>query len=224
MPDLDDGGRIPGAFTVPNCVQMRLEWTLPSTKLVYNVLHGRVAGGFTATAAIAEAIRAALAAAAAVTTWRTHVSTLVSLSHVDLRDMRTLNMPIVQSTGAALAGTGVGGAIPPGEAFCVTLRTAFVGRANRGRIYLPGLDFSALAAGGVASAATSTDAAAFVTAVQTAMTASGLTMCIMQPARQAYTGTTGAAHAARAAGTVDVAAIVSRNTIIDHQRRRSGRS
>jgi len=224
MPDLDDLGRIPGPIIVPNCVQMRLEWTLPSTKLVYNVMHGRVAGGFTATSAIAEAIRTALAAAAAVTTWRTHVSALVSLSHVDLRDMRTANMPIVQSTGAALAGTGAGGAIPPGEAFCVTLRTAFTGRSNRGRVYLPGLDFSALAAGGVASGATVTDAAAFVTAVQTAMTASGLTMCIMQPARQQYTGSTGALHAARNAGTVDVTSIISRNTIIDHQRRRSGRS
>jgi hypothetical protein len=92
-------------------------------------------------------------------------------------------------------------------------------------VYLPGLDFSALAAGGVASAATVTDAAAFVTAVQTAMTASGLTLCIMQPARAQYTSTvTGAFHAARSAATQDVTSIVSRNTIIDHQRRRSGRS
>jgi hypothetical protein len=219
-----DEGRIPGAFTVPTCIQLRLEWTAPSTKLVYNVLHGTVAGGFTATSAIAEAVRAAIVASGGWTSWKARVSTTWSLSHVDLRDMRTLNMPIVQSTGGAAAGTGATGAIPPGEAFCVTLRTAQAGRFARGRVYLPGLDFSALAAGGVAAAGTLTDAVSFVTAVQTAMTASGLTLAIMNPARQLYTGSTGAVHPARAAAMQTVTSIVARNNIIDHQRRRSGRS
>lgn len=224
MPDLDDLGRIAGPVVIPNCIQVRLVWTLPNGKTVYNVLHGSVAGGFSATTAVADAVFTALKAAAGWTSWRARLSTTVNLAGVDLRDLRTINMPIVASTTAVSAGTGATGAIPPGDALVVTLRTALVGRSARGRVYLPGLDFSALAAGGVAAAGTVTDATAFVTAVQTALTASAISMAIANPARQAYTGTTGALHPARAAGVVVVTAIVTRNSIIDHQRRRAGRS
>jgi hypothetical protein len=62
----------------------------------------------------------------------------------------------------------------------------------------------------------------FVTAIQTAMTASGLTMCIQQPPRLAYTGpNTGTPHAARVAATVDVTSISTRSTTFRSQRRRA---
>jgi hypothetical protein len=221
MPDL---GRIPGPIVIPNAIQVRLIWSLPSGKIVYNVLHGSVAGGFSATTAVADAVFTALKANAGWTSWRARVSTTVSLTGVDLRDLRTINMPIVASTTAASAGTGATGAIPPGDALVVTLRTALVGRGARGRVYLPGLDFSALAAGGVAAAGTVTDSAAFVTGVQTVLTASAITLAIANPARADYTGSTGAHHVARAAAILPVTSIVTRNTIIDHQRRRAGRS
>lgn len=221
---MSDPGRIAGAVIIPNCVQVRVFWTLANGKTVYNVLHGSVAGGFSATTAVADAIFTALKAAGGWTSWKARVNTTNSLAGVDLRDMRTPNMPIVASTTAVSAGTGVGGALPPGDAFCVTLRTALSGRGFRGRVYLPGLDLAALAAGGVAAAGTLTDAASFVTAIQTALTASAIALAIGQPARATYVGTTGAVHAPRSAGVVPVTAIVSRNTIIDHQRRRAGRS
>lgn len=221
---MPDGGRIAGPVVVPNEVQLRLIWTLANGKTSYNVLHGTVAGGFNATTAVAQAIYAALLASAAWTAWRPMINTLNSLAGIDLRDMRTINMPIVPSTGGAVAGTGAGGALPPGDALVVTLRTATVGRSARGRVYLPGLDQAAMAAGGVASGAAITASAALITALQTAMTASSIALAIGNPARQAYTGTTGAAHAARAAATVPVTVITTRNGIIDHQRRRAGRS
>jgi hypothetical protein len=221
---MPDDGRIPGPIIIPNCIQVRLIWTQPNTKTVYNVMHGSVAGGFSATTAVADAIFTALKANAGWTAWKARVNSGVNLAGVDLRDLRTANMPIVPSTTAVAPGTGVGGALPPGDAFCVTLRTANTGRGFRGRVYLPGLDLAALAAGGVAAAGTLTDAAAFVTGVQTVLTASSVTLAIGQPARQSYVGSTGAAHAARSAAVIPVTAIVARNNIIDHQRRRAGRS
>lgn len=221
---MPDEGRIPGPIVIPNTIQVRLIWALPNGKTVYNVLHASVAGGFSATTAVADAIFTALKANAGWTSWRARLNTTVSITGVDLRDLRTANMPIVQSTTAAAAGTGATGALPPGDALCVTLRTALVGRGARGRVYLPGLDFSAIAAGGVAAAGTVTDSVAFVTGVQTVLTASAATLAIANPARAAYTGSTGAAHAARPAGILPVTGIVCRNTTIDHQRRRAGRS
>jgi hypothetical protein len=69
-----------------------------------------------------------------------------------------------------------------------------------------------------------TNAKAFVDAVSTAMTGQSMTLAIMQPARQQYTGSTGAIHAPRGAGMAPVTSTVVRNNIIDHQRRRAGRS
>jgi len=219
-----DPGRIAGAVVIPNCIQVRLIWTLPNGKTAYNVLHATVAGGFSATSAVAESVFTAIKAAAGWTSWKANVNSGVSLAGVDLRDMRSANQPLVASTSAASAGTGAGTALPPGDALCVTLRTANAGRAFRGRVYLPGLDSSALAAGGVAAAGTVTNSSAFVTAVQTALSGQSMTMAIAQPARAAYTGSTGAAHAARAAAMATVTSITTRNNIIDHQRRRAGRS
>jgi len=51
-----------------------------------------------------------------------------------------------------------------------------------------------------------------------------MTLAIAQPARAAYTGTKGALHLARAAAVQPITSIVCRNNIIDHQRRRAGRS
>lgn len=221
---MPDSGRIPGAVIIPNCIQVRLVWSLPNTKTAYNVLHGSVAGGFNATAGVADAVFTALKAAAGWTAWKTRVNSGISLAGVDLRDLRTPNLPIVPSSTAASAGTGAGTALPPGDALCVTLRTAGSGIAFRGRLYLPGLDSSALAAGGVAAAGTMTDAAAFVAAVQTVLNASSITLALAQPARAAYDGTHGAHHNARAANVMPITAIQVRNNIIDHQRRRAGRS
>jgi hypothetical protein len=220
----DDPGRIPGPVIIPNCIQVRLIWSLPNGKTIYNVLHGQVAGGFSATTTVAEAVFAAVKAAAGWTSFRAQINSGVNFVGVDLRDLRTANQPIVQSTGAVAAGTGAGTALPPGDAVCVTLRTATVGRNSRGRVYLGGLDSGAMAAGGVISATTMTNAKAFVDAVSTALTASSITMAIANPARQAYTGTTGAVHAARSAAVLPVTATVVRNNIFDHQRKRAGRS
>lgn len=213
-----------GAYTIPNCVRIYIAWTLPNTKTVYNILHGQVAGGFTATSTVAENIFSAVKAAGGWTSWKANVNSGVSFAAVSLRDMRALNQPLVTSTTGASAGTGAGTALPPGDALIVTLRTGSAGRSFRGRVYLPGLDSTALAAGGVAAAGTMTNAKAFVDAVSTALTGQSITLSIGQPPRNAYTSDKGTAHLARAATVVNVTSTVVRNNIIDHQRRRAGRS
>lgn len=219
-----DPGRIAGPKVIPACVEVRLKWTLPNSKTVYNVLHASVGGGFAASAAIIDAVFVAAVAAAGWTNYKPKLNTTVTFAGMDLRDLRSANLPLASSVAAASPGTGASGAIPPGDALCLTLRTAGAGRGFRGRVYLPGLDFSALAAGGVLAAATNTTAIAFLQAVQTAMTAQGMTLALAQPHRAAYTGKTGAAHAERAATVVAVTSIEARNIVVDHQRRRAGRS
>lgn len=219
-----DPGRIPGPVVIPNCVAVYVTWTLPNSKTVYNVLHGSVTGGFSATSAVAETIFTAIKGMAGWTSWKANVNSGVSLAAVSLRDMRALNMPIVSSSSGAAAGTGAGLALPPGDALVVTLRTANAGRSFRGRVYLPGLDSTALAAGGVAAAGTMTNAKAFVDGVTTQLTASGITLGIAQPHRAQYTSAKGTSHADRPAAIAPVTSTVVRNNIIDHQRRRAGRS
>ena len=218
-----DLGRIGGPIVIPNCVEVDLVWNLASGKQVKNVLHGSVSGGFVDTAAIAQAVYASIIGSASWTAWAAYVHSTAQLAAVNIRDLRAANLPLVTSTGGATAGTGAATALPPGSAVVVTLRTAGAGRGFRWRLYLPGLDSALLtAATGAASAAANTAALNFVTAVQTAMTASGITLAIANPARQAYTSArTGVLHGARAAGVVAVTSIVTRLTALTSQRRRS---
>jgi len=217
-----DLGRIPGPIIIPNCIEVDLVWNLASGKQVKNVLHGQVAAGFNATAAIAQAIYAAIIASGQWTAWAAFLHTTASFAGVNLRDLRTGNMPLVTSTGASTPGTGAAVALPPGSAAVVTLRTASAGRGFRGRVYLPGLDSGCLtAATGALTAAAQTAGQNFITEVGTALTASGITHSIANPARAQYVGRKGANHPARAAAVVNVTSNQIRLLALASQRRRS---
>jgi hypothetical protein len=217
-----DPGRIPGPVVIPACIEVDLLWNLASGKQVKNVMHGQVAAGFTATAAIAQAVYASIIGSAAWTAWAAYLHTTASFAGVQLRDLRTANQPFVSSTGAATPGTGAGTALPPGVSLIITERTALAGKGYRGRIYLPGLDSAALvAATGAAVAAANTAAVNFVNQVGTSLSASGITQSLANPARQSYVGRKGRTIAARAAGVVNVTSNVARLTALTSQRRRS---
>lgn len=217
-----DGGRIAGPIVVPNAIEVDLLWNLASGKQVKNVLHGQVAAGFSATGGIAQAIYAAIIASGQWTAWAALLHSTCSFAGVALRDLRSANLPLVTSTGAATPGTGAGSALPPGSALVITERTNSAGRGFRGRVYLPGLDSGVLtAATGAATAAANTAALNFMTEVETALTASGITHSILNPARQLYTGRKGAIHAARPAGIVNITSMVARTLALTSQRRRS---
>lgn len=217
-----DGGRIKGSIIIPNAIEVDMLWNLASGKAVKNVLGGQVAGGFTATAAIAQAVYAAMIASGQWTAWAAFVHSTAQFAGIALRDLRTGNNPVVQSTGGATSGTGAGSAMAPGTALVITLRTLFAGRGFRGRVYLPGLDSTVLVAGtGAIAAAANTAAANFITELQTALTASAITLSIKQPARQNYLGRGGRNIPARAANIQNVTSIVARGTALTSQRRRS---
>jgi hypothetical protein len=198
-----DAGRIKGTTFIANAVELDVVWNIVPTKQVKNVMHGIVAGGFSATAAIAQAIYASILASAAWTAYKAYVNSACSLQGIYLRDIRgpTQVLPLVLSTGAATPGTGAAQALPPNVNAVIKLSTAVAGRNGRGRIYLPGLDSVALnAATGNFSAAFQTAAQNFVAQIATSALASGVTLAVANPARQAFIGRTGTAHVARAAG------------------------
>lgn len=217
---MPDPGRIAGPVVIPNCVAVELRWTLSNGKTAKNVLHARVASGFAVTPTVAEALRAAISGSAAYTAWKAHLHTSCAFASVGLRDLRSANQPIEESTGAANPGTGAVDPLPPEVALVATLRTALAGRSFRGRVYLCGFDAGALTATGNATAGTVTDGTNFMSEVASALTAEGMTLCIAQPARAAYTSPNGTVHAARPAATADVTSQLVRDGIFDSQRRR----
>src|SRR5258708_27639327 len=207
MPDL---GRIAGPIVIPNAIEVDLVWNLTSGKQVKNVLHGQVAAGFNATAAIAQAVYAAIIASASWTAWKPFVNANASLAAVNLRDLRTANMPVVTSTGAATPGTGIATALPPGASLVISERTAQAGRGFRGRVYLPGLDSSLLvAAPAAASAAGNTAAVNFMTAGAPALTPGGISPSIANPARPPEAGPKRRPIAARADPIIHATSMVA---------------
>lgn len=216
-----DLGRIPGPVIIPTGIEVDLVWNIEPSKQVKNVLHGVVAGGFVATATVAQAVYAAIIASGAWTAYKAYVNAGCSLQGVNLRDLRSANNPLVMSTGAATAGTGAGLALPAGVSAVVKLSTAAAGRSNRGRVYLPGLDSGVLNTNtGQFLAAFQTAANNFLAEVQTALAGQSITLALANPARQGYTGRKGAVHAARGANMVTITSMAMRNLQPYSQRRR----
>jgi hypothetical protein len=217
---LSDPGHINGPVVIPNCWKFMIVWTLTNGKIARNVLGVSVPAGATVTATIAEAMRAALVAGSGWSTLAAFMSLTGSLTRVELQDIRQASMPVVASTGAATAGTSASAALPDEVAAVLTLRTARVGPANRGRMYIPNFATNALAAGGVIAPAVVTAIGGWTPNISNAVTSQGFTQVLLQPARAAYTGTSGAQHPARAAGSLPLTNMVVRDNHWDSQRRR----
>lgn len=216
-----DPGAIGGPVIVPQCAQVVLVWQLTDGKEAHNVLYGRYAGSFSGSVAQADAILAALTADARWTALAAHLVSTASLHRVRLRDVNTANQPIIDGTLSEHPGTGVPPALPDEVAACLSLHTGLSGRQNRGRMYIPGFAAGAVAAGGVISATTVADLAAWANnVIFTALSGSGYTWVIGHQARQAYTGSTGTPHPARPAGSEIITEAIMRDNHWDTIRRR----
>jgi hypothetical protein len=79
----------------------------------------------------------------------------ISLDHVDLRRIEPLEAVVqTYTTGLPIAGTAVGGqSMSPRDAVLVSLRTGLIGRAFRGRCYLPPINDGFITANGDVQAA-----------------------------------------------------------------------
>jgi len=74
--------------------------------------------------------------------------------------------------------------------------------------------------GNIISPATMTAIQTWANTIVAALAGQGYTLVIGHVARQAYTGSTGTAHPARAAGTVVITSVTVRDNHWDSQRRR----
>jgi hypothetical protein len=225
VPDAIDPGRIGGPQVIPNCFMVKLEWLLPDSRKAFNVMHAQVAGGFTISVAVLNTLFGTMTSGAAWTAFAAFLHTGTSLVAVHTVDMRTPSNPDVQSSSAAVPGTGAGVPMAPQTALVVTLRTAFAGPGFRGRIYIPGWSSGAQQANQTASAAAQTALLNWANSnLFTGLNTAGLVPALGHAARAAYTGETGTAHPARAASTVPITALLVRNGNWDTQRRRGGRT
>jgi hypothetical protein len=217
---LSDPGQVGGPVIVPSCAQIVLDWTLTDGKAAHNVLFGRYSGAFSGSPAQAQTIFQALASGSAFNGLAGVLSTTTTFASVTLRDVNTANQPLIQSSGGGVPGVGAGTALPDETALVVTLRTALAGRANRGRMYLPGFTATGMGAGNVVAPGVMTAVGTWAATIAGALAASGYVWVIGQKARNAYVGTTGTAHPARVAGSVPITGTVVRDNHWDSQRRR----
>lgn len=224
---------MPASSTIPNCVQVRLLWALGTNGAV-NVLNAIAPGGFVVNQAAANTLGAAIKGAY-TTNWAPRNNTTVSLVRVGLRDRRIPNGTEFLDQGAAAAGTNATDVLlPVQDAFLITLRTAFSGKSFRGRIYLPGLTEAENIGGGNANSTTETSALAFITGIQSALTASGLSLGVASRGADAAVATLTTTHQDgsttnktlyrvkdKSAQINAVTVVQSRNLSIETQRRRN---
>lgn len=217
---LSDPGHIAGPVQIPSCAQIRIGWNLTDGKKGFNVLYGRYSGAFAGTVAQAQAMFTALSSGAAWTALAGFLHTTEAIASVDIRDVNTPNAALISSTGAAVPGTSPGTSLPSEVAEVITLRTAFVGPAFRGRLYLPPIASNGLGTGDTIAASAMTAMNNWAATIFTALSAQGYTWVLGQPARQQYTGSTGRVHPARAATSTTISTATVRDNHIDSQRRR----
>lgn len=217
---------------VANAALLRLLWTLPGGGQMVNVI-GVNAGATAINQSTANGLGTAIKGAFNSGLYKNHVHPSVALAAVGIRDIRDINLPEYLDSGAAVAGAATGDALARQVALVVSLRTAHAGRGYRGRIYLGGFDENSEDSDGTASAALVTDAGTFITAVQGAINAQGMSMAVVgknKLARSIVTtvtnpdGTTSTKTKSypATAGHVDtVISIQVRNDTWDSQRRRT---
>lgn len=216
-----DQGSIGGPKVIPQCAMVRIDWTLTDGKVAHNVLYGSYGGGFTASSAIAEAIRNRLTTGTGWTTLATFLAATMSLSGVTVKDVNQANLPEFPSTGAAAFGTSASVALPDEVSLVASLKTTRTGPGGRGRMYVPGWATNALGAGGLVNPLARDALQSWVTSdVPLAIAAGGLTWVLGLPARAAYVGITGTSHPARPAGSLPIQGAVVKDQSWDSQRRR----
>ena len=215
-----DPGAIGGPVHIPSCAQITLVWTQEDGKLAHNVLYGRYIGAFAGSVAQANTIMTGLSTGAAWTSLAAYLATNTTFTGVHIRNVDVPDQPIIESTNPPVAGTGSLPALPNEVAICVTLRTAQSGRQFRGRLYLPGFNWNCLEAGNLILPAAVAGVNGWAATIRSVFSASGYTWVIGQKARAAYTGSTGTAHPARDADSVDITTASVRDNHWDSQRRR----
>lgn len=217
---LSDPGSTGGPYVVPSCARISILFGEESAKTAHVILVGRYSGAFHGSVAEANAIMTALTTGGAWTALAAFLPTSTFVQGVTIQDVNTASQPIISSTNTGVPGTSASPALPNEVAAVITKRTALIGPQNRGRMYIPGFATNALGTGNVIAAAAVTALQNWANTVGGALSGSGYAHVIGQPARVAYTGSTGTFHPARAATSTVVTSLVVRDNHWDSQRRR----
>lgn len=221
-----DPGHINGPVFIPGVAAMRLIWRMPSGKEVSNVLHGSGAVAGNRTQAYVNGLYTAVQTAWESTGYRPACSNLFSLQAVGYRDLSEASPNVgyaeIRSNLAATAGEATDNPLPANVSFVITLKSQFRGQANRGRIYFTGFTEDSNDANGNPEDDLKNALVDFAGAVDSLMTSHGLTLCIAQPARQAYDSPVPpfTHHPAREAGSVPVIGISAHDQLWDSTRLR----
>lgn len=215
-----DPGAVGGPKIIDQAAEIVLGWGLEDGKIAHNVLIGRYAGAFSGTQAQANSMLTALSTGAQWTAMAAFMSNTTTLGAVSIRNIDLRDQPVIPSNSAGAPGTSASAALPNEVAICVTLRTAFTGPQNRGRMFVPGFATNALGAGNVIAAGAVTAVANWASIIAGVLSAQGYTWCVGHVARAAYTGSTGTQHPARLDGTVPITTTAVRDNHWDTQRRR----
>lgn len=218
---------------VANAALVRLIWSLAGQGTMVNVLGALIGSGPAVTQATANTLGTAIKGSLNSGTYKTRLHSGTSLVGVGVRDIRQVNLPEFIDNGVAVPGTGTLDALPRSAALVVSLRTALAGRGHRGRTYLGGFDESVNDPDGSASTLLLTDAATFMAAVQSALSAASMPLAVVGRNRNAKSTTVDVtnpdgSHSIKvrsypaSAGHVEaVTAIQVRNDTWDSQRRRT---
>lgn len=210
---------------------LRLYWSLGG-ELGVNVLGLQVGAGVVFNQALAETVGTLVKGAAS-----THLSTLMapttSLVRIGLRDFRTPNAVEYRDTAPAATMIGVGDPLPRGTALCLTLRTGLAGKRYTGRCYLSGWTEAQNDATGTQAAGAATGGASFLNAVAVGLPASQLSLAVVSRPSERIVVTKVTYHSdgtttteivsdqsARPGAVNGVAAVESRNSRWEYQRRR----
>lgn len=162
---------------IPAGAEVKLYWSL-NAQLAMNVIGVEITGNPSFGQALADTIGAAIKATFTANL-APQIATSNSLVRVGIRDLRADHLPEFRDSGAAVAGTGAGDAMPGQAACCVTLRTAGAGKSFRGRTYISGFTEAANGASGLILAAASTAAVTFMQVVNQNLTSNGMRMAVL---------------------------------------------
>lgn len=215
-----DPGYDPDDRHIPQVAKITLTWGLGSGKVGHNVLHGRYAGPYIGSQAQANAIFSGLTTSPTWAALASHLATSTFLHSVQLRDLNVEDLPEVSSVLPLAPGTSTGSELPNEVAFVITFRTAFSGRQNRGRMYIPGWATTALGAGNTVNAAAVDAATDWAEIIAGVLQSQGYTFGIGHYSRKAYPGANGANHPARPPGLVPITSVEARDNHWDTQRKR----
>lgn len=164
-------------MVVPLGAELKLYWGIAGNGAV-NVLGMIVTGNPVFNQALAESVGSAVKSAF-TSNLAVRIGNGSALVRVGVRDLRGDHLPEFRDTGAQAPGTAVGDPLPAHVALCLTLRTAGSGKSFRGRTYLGGFTETDNSTQGTCTQAAATSSIAFITAIDTALTASGLRLAVL---------------------------------------------